>query len=501
MIEKLKFWSKNKKKSEESFDPQLLDMDFFCLLTYMSAIATSGIARSGLFDHAARLPYISARFFRKINFVAKMFNHDYSQACRIVGEKTKEPDVKGLLLRLSGALDSGEDIADFMERESHIFSESYGNTYQRRLELLRKWSDAYVALILTTALVTVMSVVSMMIGNVTIIFIVSLAALTVLVTIFGAWFLYRTAPREFKTHSLDYRSREQDIARSVVKLTLPAVGVMVVILFVMKFGLGAVMLTTGALCLPLGLVSVIDDSKINRRDFEVAGLFRSLGGVSQAIGATVTEAMGRLDFRSLGALKELVNTLYTRLLAGISPKLCWNRFVCETGSEQVNRGVRIFWDGIALGGEPQRVGNEASSFAMKIALLRAQRDQIASGFTWLTIAMHAVLTGLSVFIFAVFNTFSELVKTLLPEEDYSSLMPNMPAFGIFSDNSTHLSLLHFMVILIIIVLTLANAFAIFSVSGGHIYKLVFYFALTAAISGAMLLVVPGVVNMMFGVVS
>jgi flagellar protein FlaJ len=501
VIEKLKFWSKNNRKAKDSFDAQLLDMDFFCQLTYMSAIATSGIARSGLFDYASKLPYVSARFFRRVNFVAKMFNHDYAQACRIVGEKTREPEVKGLLLRLSGALDSGEDIADFMERESHIFSESYGNSYQRRLELLRKWSDAYVALILTTALVTVMSVVSMMIGNVTIIFIVSLSAMTILVTIFGAWFLYRTAPREFKTHSLDYRSKEQDIARGVVRLTLPAVGIMVVILFVMRLGLGPVMLTAGAFLLPLGLVSVIDDWKIDKRDIEAAGLFRSLGGVSQAIGATVTEAMGRLDFRSLGALKDLVNTLYTRLLAGISPKLCWNRFVSETGSEQVNRGVRIFWDGIALGGEPQKVGNEASSFAMKIALLRAQRSQIASGFTWLTIVMHAVLTGLSVFILSVFTTFSDLVKTLLPDGSYTSLMPKMPAFGIFADNSAHLNLLHFMVILIIIVLTLANAFAIHSVSGGHIYKSAFYCALTAIISGAMLLIVPGVVNMMFGIVS
>jgi len=124
VIEKLKFWSKNDRKSKDSFDSQLLDMDFFCQLTYMSAIATSGIARSGLFDYALKLPYISARYFKKINFVAKMFNHDYSQACRIVGEKTKEPEVKGLLLRLSGALDSGEDVANFMERESHIFSES-----------------------------------------------------------------------------------------------------------------------------------------------------------------------------------------------------------------------------------------------------------------------------------------------------------------------------------------------------------------------------------------
>ena len=126
---------------------------------------------------------------------------------------------------------------------------------------------------------------------------------------------------------------------------------------------------------------------------------------------------------------------------------------------------------------------------------------MASGFTWLTIAMHVVLTALSVFIFSVFTTFSELVKSLMPEEDYSGLMPNMPAFGLFNDNSVHLNLLHFMVILIIIVLTLANAFAIHSVNGGHMFKLAFYLAITAVISGGALIVVPYLVRMIFNIVS
>ena len=142
-------------------------MDFYSQLVYMSAIATSGIARDKLVYYAAKLPFISARYFRKVDFVAKMFNHDYPQACRIVGEKTTEPDVKALLLRLSSALSSGEDVSGFLSRESQICAESYRNSYERRLDLLKKWGDAYVSLIMTTALVTVMSVVSMMIGNVT----------------------------------------------------------------------------------------------------------------------------------------------------------------------------------------------------------------------------------------------------------------------------------------------------------------------------------------------
>ena len=495
-----KFWTKqNEKRSsrKDSHESHLLDMDFFCLLSYMAAIATSGISRSGLFHRASKLPYTSARYFKKVDFVAKAFNHDYSEACNIVGQATREPEVKALLLRLSGALSSGEDIPTFLERESEVFSKSYSNRYERRLEILRKWTDAYVALIMTSAIVTVMAVVTLMIGNVTTAFILALSVLTIIVTIAGAWLLYHTAPKETKVHSMPQRSREQNLARNVAKLILPAGGVTVLFLLVMKIGLGWVMLVAGIFLFPLGLISWIDDKKIDKRDTDIAGFLRSLGGVSQAIGATVNEAMGRLDFRSMGSLKEDVNLLYTRLLAGINSTLCWDRFVGETGSEQVNRSVRIFWDGVTIGGEPQRVGNDASTFAMKIALLRTQRGLIASGLLWLTMVMHIVLTTLLIFIYQTLITFTDLIKSIVPGEADIRTMSSLPFFGIFSGDSAELNLLYFMVIVIVVVLTLANSFAVFATSGGHIFKLSFYLAITMAISGVVLIFVPHLVNMMF----
>jgi flagellar protein FlaJ len=495
------FWSKNKKqddpKKDKSFDPQLLAMDFYSQLVYMSAIATSGIARDKLVYYAAKLPYIAARYFRKIDFVAKMFNHDYPQACRIVGEKTDEPEVKALLLRLSSALSSGEDISGFLSRESQICGESYTNNYERRLDLLKKWGDAYVSLIMTTALVTVMSVVSMMVGNVTMTFIVTLSAVTILASFLGCWFLYKTAPREERNHSLDYHSREQVLAKNLVKVVLPAGLIVVVFLIAMKAGLGGVLLTVGIFLLPIGIVAVIDDRKIGKRDMEIATFLRSLGGVMQAIGATASEAMGRLEFRSLGSLRDNVSLLYTRILDGITLHNCWDRFVGETGSEQINRSVRVFWDGITLGGEPQKVGTEASSFAMKIAFLRAQRSQIATGFTWLTIAMHAVLSTLSVFIYSVFVTFSKLVDTIMPKTDNSGALPNLPSFGLFNQSSNYLGLLHFMVLTVVLILTVANALSIHFVNGGHILKMLFSLAITTAISGGVLIIVPQIVNVIF----
>jgi archaeal flagellar protein FlaJ len=500
-LKKLMFWSKPEKQAdkqkENAYDSQLLSMDFYSQLVYMAAIATSGIARDKLIYYAARLPFIAARFFRKVDFVAKMFNHDYPQACRIVGEKTSEPEVKALLLRMSSAMSSGEDISGFLSRESQICGESYSNDYERRLDLLKKWGDAYVSLIMTTALVTVMSVVSMMIGNVTITFIVALSTVTIVASFIGTWFLYKTAPRELRNHSLKVRSREQEIARSLARIILPVGIVVVIALILLGAGLGAILMAVGVLLFPVGFVAVMDDAKISKRDTEVATFIRSLGGVMQAIGATASEAMGRLEFRSLGSMKDSVSLLYTRILAGISLNNCWDRFVGETGSEQVCRSVKVFWDGITLGGEPQKVGHEASSFAMNVSFLRAKRTQIATGFTWLTVAMHAVLTTLCIFIYSVFVTFSQLVNTILPQDETSGALPSLPSFGLFGQGANYLTMLHFMVIIMVFILTIANALSIHFVNGGHSLKMLFYLALTAAVSGGVMLVVPQLVNIIF----
>ena len=136
-------------------------------------------------------------------------------------------------------------------------------------------------------------------------------------------------------------------------------------------------------------------------------------------------------------------------------------------------------------------------FAMKISYLRAQRGQIASGFTWLTIAMHAVLSALSVFIYSIFVTFSGIVETIMPKSDTSGALPNLPEFGLFGQSAAYLGLLHFMVLTVILILTVANALSIHFVNGGHNLKILFYLGITAAISGGVLIIVPQVVNLIF----
>ena len=161
--------------------------------------------------------------------------------------------------------------------------------------------------------------------------------------------------------------------------------------------------------------------------------------------------------------------------------------------------MTTFWDGITLGGEPQEVGNEASAFALKISLLRAERSQIAAGFTWLTVAMHTVLVVLIVFVYAVFQQISSLLKTIVPSQQaVQSSTVSMPSFGLFGQNAGLMHQLYFMIMVIAFILTIANAISIYAVGGGHPSKIIFYLALTGGISGVIIAIVPSMVSMLFG---
>ena len=89
-------------------------------------------------------------------------------------------------------------------------------------------------------------------------------------------------------------------------------------------------------------MATTDDKKITQRDSDVSAFLRSLGGTMQAIGATAAEAMGRLDFRSLGYSPRTSNYSIPDSVPVSVPSLCWDRFVGESGSELVNRSVRMF---------------------------------------------------------------------------------------------------------------------------------------------------------------
>lgn len=485
-----------KRGEKDSSNEDLLPFDLFYQLTYMSAISSAGIQRSQIFERAAQLPCSSAPYFRQIEALAKSLNYDYSEACRVVGESAKNREVQSLLLRLSGSLSSGEREDDFLAREAKVQADIYTNQYERDLESLKNWTDAYIALIISVTLIVMVATISTMIYPVGTTFIMGLIALMVAVSGLGCWLLFRVSPHEIKPHSLPHTSRERYLARKLAMLLLPLAAVSSLLLFSQGMEMEKILIVAGVIVFPIGVIMVSDDGKVDRKDGEVGTFLRALGGIGSAIGTTLTEALSRLDLRSIRSLMPSIQTLRIRLGLGLDPGLCWRRFAAETGSEVIRRSVDIFWEAASLGGEPEEVGSRTSLFATAVSQLRARRRLTSSTFRWLSLGIHAAAVTLLVFIMRIVSSFGRMVSEL----DIGSIQASSVSAlgGVFNFDFTSIQALQPVVIFVVLVLSVVDAVAPQVTEGGHGLKFFYYLGLTLFTSGLILLGVPPVVDMIFG---
>ncbi|MGA9047805.1 MAG: hypothetical protein WB588_02325 [Dehalococcoidia bacterium] len=478
----------------------LLKCDLFCHITYLSALATSDLSRSQLFDYASQLNFTSSIYLRKVHFLAKKLNYDYSEACRMVGETTKETEPKALLLRMAGAMASGENQADFLKREAEVMGSTYGEEYESHVSSLSKWTDAFTALIISASLVVVITVVSILIFPMAPSFVATLTFLMLISTLLGCWIMYRAAPKEIKTHNLPETSKAQELAKkALIYVSVPLLVLAIPILFLMQAGLGWSLIVIAIIIAPPGILIWWDDRRIDNYDTDISSFLRSLGGITKVIGTTVTEGISRLDFGSLGSLKKPVSRMNNALKFGIRPELCWQKLVCESGSEQVNRSVRIFWDGIAVGGDAGAVGNQASMFAMKIALLRGKRKMVASGFFYLVSTMHVTMAVLLVGIYQIMLNFSTAMQKMQTNGMQGmNAIAQLPTFSFFSNGAASLGMLYMMSTAMLLMLTAVNPAAVKVVEGGHNYKYFYLASVMMLITGLAMVCVPGMVKGMFG---
>jgi flagellar protein FlaJ len=482
-----------------AFNVDMLDVDLFCHIIYMSALADSHLPHDKLFERASSLPFVSSRYFKKVQFLSKKLAYDYPEACRMTAKTIKEPVPKSFLFRMSNALAAGEDEAEFLAREADIIGETYANDYEHKIESLKKWTDAYVALILSASMVVIICTVSMLIFPIDPKIIVAMLGVMLLSTLLGAWIIYRASPKEIKTIASKNTSTLQKLSKVLFKLLVPPCIVIAFIFLLARFDLGWVMIFSALFLLPVGLVISIDDRRIDKQDQDIAVFLRSLGSTSKAIGSTISEGLTRLDFNALRSLKNLVHKLNQSLQVGVNPALAWQKFVEETGSDHIKRSVQIFMDGINVGADPERVGHQSSTFALKVNILRSKRKMVSSAFTYLCFAMHATIAILLLAIYEIMRNFSALTATIegIEPEDIQSLT-QLPSFQFFlSGSSSQLDMLFTLTMVLLFTLTFINAVAVKTVDGGHNYKFFMNLGITLLITGFSLIFVPGVISMLF----
>jgi flagellar protein FlaJ len=480
-------------------DNRMMSFDLYYQLSYMCTVAASGVPRDQIFARSAELQCTSAEYFKRVQLARTRLKYDYARACRAVGEPLKEEEIKGLLLRFSSSLISGEPEVDFLDREARASAEDYENEYGRALEAMRMWTDAYISLILSAVLVVVIGIVSTMIWKIETMLVIAMAFIAVASTSAGVWLIWLVSPKE--TMVLSWAgSKEQKLVSRLFKMLVPAALVLGGFLLLTGQGLGVALIAVAVIIFPVGFIVTRDDRNVSKRDGEVGVFLRSLGGVCTALGTTVNAAMDRLDLDAINILRDAVKNLHTRLKAGIRSRLSWKRFIDETGSELANRSVGMFYDAIEVGGSAGLAGQHASAYASRIALLRARRRTISGPFRWLCMTMHTAVVVILVFITEVIVAFGGMVSQAegsLP--DTASGAPTLSSLSSF--NLSGLELMHQLVMPLVLIFTIANAIVPSLADGGSKYKVLSNLGLTAAISGVCLLILPSVADVLFASVA
>lgn len=485
--------SSPKRDDRTSFEP-VPPFALFYQLTYMSAMAAAGLSRSKTFEIAARSGSSAARYFAAINTLVDEFRYDYPEACRRIGVQAKSENMRSFLLRLSDALRSGEPLAEFLAREAEVQAADYENKYERSLESLKQWSNAFSSIVISVALIVIIQVISSMIYSMNTQVMTGLISTGVIMASFGAWIIWRSAPREVMTVSPSQGSQEQKRALSLFRTLLPLALAIASVLHLAGVPLGWNLILVAALMLPSGAMGLLSDRQTTKKDEEFSTFLRSTGGMATSSGTTLREALTKIDLSSFPTLQPEIARLSTRLQALVPPELCWHKFGLESGSRLIADVTGIFYGAVKTGGDPERVGYLCSLFAAKTTQLRAKRRLVAGTFAGLTTVMQAVVAALMIFVLSIVNNFAELVAELMPSGEAAAEGQAQMNMAMASFTPGELQFLSTITVSMILLLATIGALAAIAADGGLKIKTTFYLAVTTLISGVCLLIVPPLVD-------
>ncbi len=502
-------------KLDSLLEAKRMAADMLFMATYMCAITTARATRPEIFAYTAlRKEYATAKYIAKVEFFVKRWNYSYVEALTAVAERTQNKLLASMLNRYSNSIESGVPDEDFLNRELATVRSIYRNNYEQGLEMLKKWGDAYIAMLFSGALVGIIIMVSVALftpdniqGTLMLSYMIVIAT-----SLFGIITMYTSVPSDEKIHDLPVGSKEQMIIKRLERRIIPVI-IIVTVVFIgisasglIKDVYGLVMLLIGLMLLPLGIIGYLDDSNIIQRDADFTSFIRSIGAVMGGKGTTMGHALAEIDRKSLVVLEPLINGVYSKLNLGLDENASWEKFIGESGSNLIYKYLNIFRDSCELGGSPDTIGEIAGSSMLEQVLLREKRNSVSMGFVVLIIPMHTMMIAIFLFLFHILLTMAKAIAgvmdnlnamgegTQAAQSVGGSMVSGINMFVSFPEAEMTLY-----IIIMITIITVANIFAGKIVMGGGRYIFYFFASILSIMTGLVYIVAPYIVAMFFNI--
>lgn len=457
----------------------VVDEDMLYLVTHMYGVSTGRPPHEKLFN----LYNVSGTTYKnythtltRISNLAKRWGYGFVNAVKHQAKYVTNVVFKDFLLRLSEAINVGEDLELFLQMEQDTLTATYEADYTRVLEAIKILLGIYTAAMSSSIFINVNLILLSMLflGDIQIIVVSFIASVTMLGLL--VLLIRKSLPKQDIVHNMPINLRERKIYRYILTISIAlSIALSTYIYYVFRKEY-YVLITTGLCLLLPGFIGRKIENKVKNIENFFTVFIRSLGLAYTSLRNYVASLRSILR-TEFGELTKPIQRLYARLRNGVDRRVAMYYFIGETGSEVVRKGMDIFYDSVEAGGDPAKVGQMISILTQRLVNLRKQREQIARAFQGTIYVLHVLMVALTEFVFTLVIILHELIST----------MAGTP-YQILPVTVLPLDILMFVKIGLIFIITPLNAFAMQFARGGFVGSAWLHTSILLILSGATLLI-------------
>ena len=466
--------------------------DFPTFLLYISALSTSLASRKNFFKLVASKEEYrdAAKAFKRLSVLSEQWRYGNAKASKIVAQETPEPSFKEFLMRLSQAISIGQPLDSFFKAEYETFLLSFSSKYERVMETLKLFNDAYSSLITSIAFVSVTMLLSSMLYGLTApeITLSITAMLTCSATLSMVLLFYFVTPSQPLVHIMEHRPKKLAFFQRIFKPLLIVTVSLVIVSVTYRllegiqgnctfsaefwnvfFPVPLSFILSGSVMFFAGFSGKKYLKKVRALEDQYPAFIRSLGASIATVGALSAKAVENILTNDYGKLTSYIRRLHKRLNLRMNPKICWKLFEAETGSESIRRYTEIFTDVISVGGDPEEVSLFVSKTCIQFGILKKRRKQLTDSLRGLLIPLHIVLIAILAMGQSLATLLSEFLSKIQSFIGLWNVIP-LPLLDIFS-------------FLILLAMSIGNALILHLLDGEANFNLLYYLGVFFLITG------------------
>jgi len=347
---------------------------------------------------------------KKIDALLKL-GMEMSRTCEVIRREVKSLYLRDFFQRFAQVARLGEDMPTFLTKEYNTLMVIYASTMERSLTRLKRFSEAYSAILSSSVVILVITVFSGIIwgGGMELMAYMFPSMLLCYLIFTYSFYYYSPTIRIISTGATESRIADlMRIDRPVAMGTVVAnlAFVTLLTLHILPREIGLVMAgLTGIPALVLGRMGLRRADKIQVLD-ERFPEFNSMLSVSlSTLDASTTYAFKDISKMDFGKLTPFIKRMQTRLELGLSPKTSWQSFRQEISSELIRDHTETYERAIALGAPARDVGPLVSNSSLFVLTERRRVGEVAALLKGIVTPMHPILCAIMGLIMAIIELF------------------------------------------------------------------------------------------------